>query len=135
MFTLAFAGTASAATASWDGYNISTASPAVVGGGVKAFAIGIHGPNPLKANRAVEFRVVENIGGVLEYSTVTPIDGSVVGFPTSAPGVGADAFPIGFPCTTGTTTTYVPQVRVLNTANGGGSGWVSGPGVNLPCRN
>lgn len=134
MFTLAIAGTASAATATWDGYTISTQAPIVAGGGVKAFAQSIYGPNPLKANRAVEYRVVRNIGGTLTYSTVTRLDASSPPFPTSAPGIGANAFPIGFPCNTGTTTTYVPQVRVVNTLNDGGSGWVSGAGVNLNCR-
>lgn len=133
-FALGMAGSAQAAEAVWDGYHISTQDPIIAGNGVKAFAQGLYGPNPLHANRTVEFRVARNIGGVVTYSTVFTVDASSAPFPTSSPGVGASGSPIGFPCNTTTTTTYVPQVRIVNTSNGGGSGWVSGAGKNLACR-
>lgn len=131
---LGFAASAQATEATWDGYHASTQAPTIAGNGVKAFAQGLWGPNPLHANRTVEFRVARNISGVVTYSTVFTIDASNFPFPTSSPGTGASGSPIGFPCNTTTTTTYVPQVRIVNTTNGGGSGWVSGPGVNLACR-
>lgn len=116
------AGTASAATATWSGHTVSTAGPTV---GLAHYAKAWR--DHVDGNISIRYRVLKNLNGNVTYMPFLPAISTSWG--SGPPGLSGSTSWGGEACNPNAF--YVSQVKVNYDPNGGGSAWVSGPGLKL----